>query len=64
MNSCGETGIPGDSLGGGAGVSSKVRINAKKLLCGAGSEMRFDEIREAWLSHGAGWRGVLENRDP
>ncbi len=63
MNSCGETGTPGDSLGGGAGVSSKVRIKAKKVLCGAGSEMRPEDTREAWLSHGAGWR-VLASGDP
>jgi hypothetical protein len=38
-------------------------MKENNVLCGPGSVMRLDETKELWLSHGAGWRGLLETKE-
>lgn len=64
MNACGETGAPGDSEGGGAGVSSSARMSEKKFLCGEGSVTRFEVTTEAWLSQASRGREEPASREP
>lgn len=47
MNSCGETGTPGASVGGGAGVRRRALMNEKMDLCGAGRVMTLEAPRDA-----------------
>ena len=57
-------GTPGASAFGGAGVNKRVRMKENNVLCGTGSVIRFDVTKDAWLSHGAGRRGLSERKEP
>lgn len=64
MKAWGEIGAPGDSVGGGAGVSRRARMREKKFLWGLGKVMRLDVTTDAWLSQASRGRETPEPREP